>query len=195
MHRRHTLTQRDGPFCTLRFILYGNRVRVIRQSLLRRDDQYVPLSAIDPERLVVRQAEPRRLLGAAALASPGLLVIAGLAGPLPTGLPVASLGLAVLGLISFVPRGWPGRTWVRHGALQLLADRPDANRFRAFESHLVEASRACIVSEEEEDGLAGGPVASEIRRLHAHQQAGHISPPDFARHKQRLLRSLGESGR
>ena len=59
MHRRPSLTQRDGLFSTTRFILYGNRVRVIHTSPLVREDQYIPLSAVDPSASVVRQPDVR----------------------------------------------------------------------------------------------------------------------------------------
>ena len=193
MHRRPTLTQRDGLFSTTRFILYGNRVRVIHQSPLVRDDQYIPLAAVDPDRRVVRQPELRWIVLAVVLVLPGLL--AGLGWPRPM-TPSASGGAIVLSALGFVAigrKGWPGRTVVHHGAVQLLADVPDASTFRDFETRLISASRTELVDGDEAAGaVASVSVAEEIRRLHAHCQEGHLSADAFGKQKQKLLRVLKE---
>ncbi|MGQ0552757.1 MAG: hypothetical protein ACT4PU_06010 [Planctomycetota bacterium] len=188
MHRRPSLTQREGLFSTTRYILYGNKVRVIRQSPLERDDQYIPLAAVDPDALVVRQPSPRMLILAGLLTLPGAVAAAGWPAPLPVGLATCAAGLSLLGLLTLGAKGWPGRRYVRHGALQLLVDAPDATRFRTFEQHLVDASRQQLV----EGDPVSEPVsvASEIRRLHEHCTVGHLPPETFGRHKQRLIQSI-----
>src|SRR5262245_58534845 len=146
MHRCPSLTQRDGFFSTTRYILYGNRVRVIRQSPLARDDQYIPLTAVDPDARVVRLPNLRMAVVAALLLVPAALGLAGWPRPLHQGELVASLGLCLLGFVMVGTRAWPGRTYVQHGELQLIADQPDASTFRHFESHLVTASREQLVT-------------------------------------------------
>lgn len=193
MHRRPTLTQRDGLFSTTRFILYGNRVRVIHLSPLVRDDQYIPLAAVDPDRRVVRQPEVRWLVLAVVLCLPGLL--AGLGWPQKLN-PLAAGGAIVLSALGFVAigrKGWPGRTVVHHGAVQLLADVPDASRFRDFETRLISASRDELVAAGEASAAACAvSVADEIRRLHAHCKDGHLSAEAFGRQKHKLLGVLKE---
>ncbi len=191
MLRRPTLTQRDGLFGTTRFILYGNRVRVIRQTPLERDDQYIPLEAVDPEPQVVRQPDRRMLGVAAALVALAAAAFAGW--PAPVASPTAwALGLLLLLAGALLgARALPGRTWVLHGALQMAADLPDAGSFRHFEHQLVEATRARLSGTADSDSVSGGvSMASEIRRLHEHFRQGHLRPEVFARHKQRLIRSI-----
>ena len=193
MHRRPTLIQRDGLFSTTRFILYGNRVRVIHQSPLVRDDQYIPLAAVDPDRRVVRQPEVRWLVLAVVLCLPG--VFAGLGWPhaLPQTASGATILLSALGFVSIGRKGWPGRTMVHHGAVALLADVPDASTFRDFETRLISASRTELVAAGEANAAARAvSVAEEIRRLHAHCRDGHLSPEGFGRQKHRLLSVLKE---
>lgn len=195
MHRRPTLTQRNGLLSSTRYVLYGNRVRVIRQSPLLRDDRYIPLSAVDPDGRTVRRPEPRMLVLALALTLPGILCAAGWPERMPMGPTTAAIGLSLLALVSIGSKGWPGRTYVHHGELALLADVPDATRFRAFESHLVSASREELASEVAEGApQEGRSVAQEIRRLHEHSRAGYLRPESFSRHKLRLIRGLGERG-
>jgi len=193
LHRRPTLIQRDGLFSTTRFILYGNRVRVIHQSPLVRDDQYIPLSAVDPDRRVVRQPEVRWLVLAFVLCLPG--VFAGLGWPhaLPPTASGATIALSALGFLAIGRKGWPGRTMVHHGALALLADVPDASTFRDFESRLVSASRTELVAAADAGGAARAlSVAEEIRRLYAHCREGHLTAEAFGRQKHKLLGVLKE---
>jgi hypothetical protein len=193
MHRRPTLKQREGLLSTTRYILYGNRVRVIRQSPLSRDDQYIPLAAIDPDRLVVRKPSVRLIGLAGLLALPGLLAVLGWPRPLSAGLTVATVGLSLLGVASVGARGWPGRVYVRHGSLQLLADAPDAATFRHFEAHLIAATRDHLVrSGVQQPGEESISIATEIRRLHAHCREGHLPVDMFQRHKLKLIRSIAE---
>ena len=193
MHRRPTLIQRDGLFSTTRFILYGNRVRVIHQSPLVRDDQYIPLAAVDPDRRVVRQPEVRWLVLAVVLCLPG--VFAGLGWPhaLPSTASGATIVLSAMGFVAIGRKGWPGRTMVHHGAVALLADVPDASTFRDFETRLISASRTELVAAGEANAAARAvSVADEIRRLHAHCRDGHLSPEAFGRQKHKLLSVLKE---
>ena len=193
MHRRPSLTQRDGLFSTTRYILYGNRVRVIRQSPLVRDDQYIPLAAVDPDSRVVRLPDLRMAVIATLLLVPGALGLAGWPRPLLPGEMAASLGLCVIGFVVIGTRAWPGRTYVQHGALQLIADQPDASTFRHFESQIVSASREQLVTTAGDDpGDGRVSLAQEIRRLHAHCAEGHLSTEVFRRHKQRLIHSIRE---
>jgi len=188
MHRRPTLTQRDGLFRSTRYILYGNRVRVIRVSPLVRDDQYIPLAAVDPDERITRRPDLRTTALSAALVVPGLLAAAGWPAPLPTPAIVACSVLALGGALVLLTRGGPVRTYVEHGALQLLADVPDAGAVRHFVSRVVDASK-------EQLGADGGAdptvsVAAEIRRLHAHLAQGRLTREGFERHKLRLIRSI-----
>jgi hypothetical protein len=188
MHRRPTLTQRDGLFRSTRYILYGNRVRVIRVSPLVRDDQYIPLTAVDPDERVTRRPDLRTTALSAALVVPGLLALLGWPAPLPTPAAVACGLLALGGALVLLTRGGPVRTYVEHGALQLLADVPDAGAVRHFVSRVVDASR-------EQLGADGGSdpalsVAAEIRRLHVHLAEGRLTREGFERHKLRLIRSI-----
>ncbi|HZM01202.1 MAG TPA: hypothetical protein VFD43_13225 [Planctomycetota bacterium] len=193
MQRRPTLTQRDGLFSTTRFILYGNRVRVIRQSPLVRDDQYIPLAAVDPDRRVVRQPELRWLLLALVLCLPGAFAGVGWPHRLPLAATVATIALSALGFVVIGRKFWPGQAVVHHGALQLLADVPDPATFRDFESRLVSASRNELVAASEAGAAARElSVAAEIRRLHGHCRDGHLSSEAFGRQKLRLLASLRE---
>jgi hypothetical protein len=193
MHRRPTLTQRHGVFSTTRYVLYGNRVRVIRLSPLLRDDRYIPLSAVDPDGRTVRRPEPRLVALALVLTLPGVLSAAGWPQPMAIGPTTAAIGLSLLGLVSVGSKGWPGRTYVHHGELTLLADVPDASTFRAFESHLVSATREKLATEDADEAPeTGRSVAQEIRRLHAHCSDGHLRPEAFVRHKLRLIRGLQE---
>ncbi len=190
MHRRPTLTQRDGLFSTTRYILYGNRVRVIRQSPLVRDDQYIPMSAVDPDPRVVRTPDLRLTSMSLLLFAPALAGLAGWPAPMGTGATVASFGLALAGAVLLASRAWPGRTYVQHGALQMVADQPDAQTFRHFESHLISATRERLLAEGE-DGTEGADgrisLAQEIRRLHEHCAQGHLTRDAFARQKARLI--------
>lgn len=193
MHRRPTLIQRDGLFSTTRFILYGNRVRVIHQSPLVRDDQYIPLSAVDPDRRVVRQPEVRWLVLAVVLCLPGVFAGLGWPHPLPPAASGATIALSAMGFLAIGRKGWPGRTMVHHGALALLADVPDASTFRDFETRLVSASRTELVAAADAGGAAHAlSVAEEIRRLHAHCREGHLSAEAFGRQKHKLLGVLKE---
>ena len=193
MHRRPTLTQRDGLFSTTRFILYGNRVRVIHQSPLVRDDQYIPLTAVDPDRRVVRQPEVRWLVLAVVLCLPGVFAGVGWPQALPPTASGATIALSVLGFLAIGRKGWPGRTMVHHGALALLADVPDASTFRDFETRLVSASRTELVAAADAGGAGRAlSVAEEIRRLHTHCREGHLSAEAFGRQKHKLLGVLKE---
>jgi len=193
LHRRPTLIQRDGLFSTTRYILYGNRVRVIRQSPLVRDDQYIPLAAVDPDRRVVRQPELRWIALALVLCLPGLLAGLGWPRPLPVAASGATIALSALGFVAIGRKGWPGRTVVHHGAVQMLADVPDASTFRDFETRLVSASRTELVAAGEAGAAAHAvSVADEIRRLHRHCRDGHLSPEAFGRQKHKLLSVLKE---
>jgi hypothetical protein len=195
MHRRPTLTQRHGVVATTRYVLYGNRVRVIRQSPLLRDDRYIPLSAVDPDGRTVRRPEPRLLMLALVLALPGVLAAVGWPQSMSAGPATAALGLSLLSLATIGPKGWPGRTYVHHGELTLLADVPDASTFRAWEARLVAASREeFAAADAEPEPEAGRSVAHEIRRLHGHCHSGALRPEAFARHKLRLIRGLQEHG-
>jgi len=191
LHRRPTLIQRDGLFSTTRYILYGNRVRVIRQSPLVRDDQYIPLAAVDPDRRVVRQPELRWLLLALLLSLPGLFAALGWPQRLPTAASGATIVLSALGFFTIGRKGWPGRTMVHHGAVAMLADVPDASTFRDFETRLVSASRTELVAAL--PATRAVSVAAEIRRLHDHCRAGHLSPEAFGRQKLKLLATLKEA--
>lgn len=193
MHRRPTLTQRDGLFSTTRYILYGNRLRVIRQSPLVRDDQYIPLAAVDPDRRVVRQPELRWLVLAVVLCLPGLFAGLGWPHPLPPTASGATIALSVMGFLAIGRKGWPGRTVVHHGAVQLLADVPDSSTFRDFETRLISASRSELVAAGAANAAARVvSVADEIRRLHAHCKDGHLSAESFGRQKHKLLSVLKE---
>jgi hypothetical protein len=193
LHRRPTLTQRDGLFSTTRFILYGNRVRVIRQSPLVRDDQYIPLAAVDPDRRVVRQPEVRWLALAVVLCLPGLFAGLGWPHPLPSVAGGATILLSAAGFVAIGRKGWPGRTVVHHGAVQLLADVPDSSTFRDFEARLISASRSELVAASEAGASARVvSVADEIRRLHGHCRDGHLSAEAFGRQKLKLLSVLKE---
>src|SRR5262245_36360136 len=187
MHRRPTLTQRDGLFRTTRFVLYGNRVRVIRVGPLVRDDQYIPLAAVDPDQRLTRRPDLREALLAAALVVPGLLGALGWPAPLPVLARVAAALLALAGAAVLLARGGPVRTYVAHGALQLLADVPNADAVRHFVERVVDASKEQAV---DAAAPAPWPVAAEIRRLHGHLEQGRLSRDGSTRHKQRLLRSL-----
>jgi hypothetical protein len=187
MHRRPTLTQRDGLFRTTRFVLYGNRVRVIRVGPMVRDDQYIPLAAVEPDQRLTRRPDLREALLAATLVVPGLLGAIGWPAPLPLMARTASALLALAGAAVLLARGGPVRTYVAHGALQLLADVPDADAVRHFVERVVDRSREQAV---DEDAPAPLSVAAEIRRLHGHLEQGRLSRDGFTRHKQRLLRSL-----
>lgn len=189
MHRRPTLTQRDGLFSTTRFILYGNRVRVIRTSPLVREDQYIPLAAVDPDPSIVRQPDLRVALMGIALLIPGLFGAIGWPQPLGMGVAAAGIGLMLLGTVMIATRAWPGRTYVRHGAVQMLADMPDAATFRHFETRLVDATRRQIVNQDE-DGLPPVSVASEIRRLADHRDGGQLPSEAFDRQKRNLIDSI-----
>ena len=188
MHRRPSLTQRDGLFSTTRYILYGNRVRVIHTSPLVREDQYIPLTAVDPSPSVVRQPDVRVALMGIGLLVPGLAGAAGWPQPLGMGATAAGIGLILLGLVMIGTRAWPGRTYVRHGAVQMLADTPDATTFRHFEARLVDATRRQIVGEDGEPLPIS--VASEIRRLADHCESGHLPREVFDRQKQQLIDSI-----
>jgi hypothetical protein len=193
LHRRPTLIQRDGLFSTTRYILYGNRVRVIHQSPLVRDDQYIPLAAVDPDRRVVRRPELRWLVLAVVLCVPGLLASLGWPRPMPPVASGSSIALSALGFFTIGRKGWPGRTVVHHGAVQLLADIPDASTFRDFETRLITASRTELVAAGEENAAVQTvSVADEIRRLHRHLSEGHLSAEAFGRQKAKLLRVLKE---
>lgn len=190
MHRRPTLTQRDGLFSTTRYILYGNRVRVIRQSPLVRDDQYIPMSAVDPDPRVVRTPDLRFASLSLLLFVPGLAGLTGWPVPMGAGAGIASLVFALAGGAILVTRTLPGRTYVQHGALQMVADQPDAHTFRHFESHLISATRERLLAEGEggaegEDGRIS--LAREIRRLHEHCTQGHLTRDAFTRQKSRLI--------
>ncbi|MHC4846811.1 MAG: hypothetical protein ACYTCU_11720 [Planctomycetota bacterium] len=189
MHRRPSLTQRDGLFSTTRYILYGNRVRVIHTSPLVREDQYIPLTAVDPSPSVVRQPDVRVALMGLGLLVPGFAGAAGWPEPLGMGATAAGIGLILLGLVMIGTRAWPGRTYVRHGAVQMLADAPDASTFRHFESRLVDATRRQIVGQDGDDVLPIS-VASEIRRLADHRDSGHLPREVFDRQKQQLIDSI-----
>ncbi len=193
MHRRPSLTQRNGFFSTTRYILYGNRVRVIRQSPLARDDQYIPLTAVDPDARVLRLPNLRMAVLASLLLVPGALALLDWPRPLQPGELTASLGLCLLGFFVVGTRAWPGRTYVQHGALQLISDQPDPSTFRHFESQIVTASReqlAASAGEGDDEGKVS--FAHEIRRLHAHCAEGQLSPEVFGRHKRRLISSIRE---
>ncbi|HEX5009506.1 MAG TPA: hypothetical protein VFY71_03820 [Planctomycetota bacterium] len=190
MHRRPSLTQRDGLFRTTRFVLYGNRVRVIRVTPLVRDDQYIPLQAVDPDERITRQPDVRDLLLAATLVLPGGLGAAGWPMALPTAAAVGCGLLAAVGLVLLVTRGGPVRTYVEHGALQLRADVPDADAVRHFVARVVTASREVLAGEQEE--VLPASVAGEIRRLHGHLAQGRLTREGFDRHKTRLIRSIRE---
>ncbi len=191
MHRRPTLTQRDGLFRTTRFILYGNRVRVIRVSPLVRDDQYIPLEAVDPDERVTRRPDLRDGLLATALLLPAALILPGWAGPLPPGTRPAALALALAALGLLLVRGGLVRTYVEHGALQLRADVPDPTAVRHFVARIVDASREQLAQGEAQ----GVPLsaAAEIRRLHTHLAQGLLTREGFDRHKLRVLRGIRES--
>lgn len=188
MHRRPTLTQRDGLFRTTRFILYGNRVRVIRTSPLVRDDQYIPLAAVDPDERVTRRPDLRDGLLAATLLLPSLVVVPGLLSPLPPWARPASLALAVAALGLLLVRGGLVRTYVEHGALQLRADVPDATAVRHFVARIVDASREQLARGEAQDSPLS--AAAEIRRLHGHLAQGLLTREGFDRHKLRVLRGM-----
>ena len=188
MHRRPSLTQRDGLFRTTRFVLYGNRVRVIRVTPLVRDDQYIPLAAVDPDERITRRPDVRDLLLAATLILPGGLGAAGWPVALPSAAAVGCGLLAAVGLVLVVTRGGPVRTYVEHGALQLRADVPDADAVRHFVARVVSASREVLAGEENE--VAPASVAGEIRRLHGHLAQGRLTREGFDRHKTRLIRSI-----
>jgi hypothetical protein len=190
VQRRPTLTQRDGLFSTTRYILYGNRVRVIRQSPLVRDDQYIPMSAVDPDPCLVRAPDLRSASLSLLLFVPALAGLSGWPAPMGAGAGIASLALAVGGVALIARRAWPGRTYVQHGALQMVADQPDAHTFRHFESHLISATRQRLLAESESGGRdAEGRIslAREIRRLHEHWSQGHLTREAFARQKSRLI--------
>ena len=188
MHRRPSLTQRDGLFRTTRFVLYGNRVRVIRVTPLVRDDQYIPLAAVDPDERITRRPDVRDLLLAATLILPGGLGAAGWPVALPSAAAVGCGLLAAVGLVLVITRGGPVRTYVEHGALQLRADVPDADAVRHFVARVVSASREVLAGEENE--VAPASVAGEIRRLHGHLAQGRLTREGFDRHKTRLIRSI-----
>jgi len=188
MHRRPSLTQRDGLFRTTRFVLYGNRVRVIRVTPLVRDDQYIPLAAVDPDECITRRPDVRDLLLAATIILPGGLGAAGWPVVLPSAAAVGCGLLAAVGLVLVITRGGPVRTYVEHGALQLRADVPDADAVRHFVARVVSASREVLAGEEDE--VAPASVAGEIRRLHGHLAQGHLTREGFDRHKTRLIRSI-----
>lgn len=190
MHRRPTLTQHDGLFRTTRFVLYGNRVRVIRTTPLVRDDQYIPLAAVDPDERVTRRPDLRDGLLAGTLLLPGLVILLELAGPLPPWSNAVAVALGVAGFGLLALRGGLVRTYVEHGALAVRADVPSPNAVRHFMARVVDASR---------EQLAGGEsaapplsVAAEIRRLHGHLASGLLTREGFERHKLRLLRGLQE---
>ena len=188
MHRRPSLTQRDGLFRTTRFVLYGNRVRVIRVTPLVRDDQYIPLAAVDPDECITRRPDVRDMLLAATLILPGGLGAAGWPVALPSAAAVGCGLLAAVGLVLVITRGGPVRTYVEHGALQLRADVPDADAVRHFVARVVSASREVLAGEEDE--VAPASVAGEIRRLHGHLAQGRLTREGFDRHKTRLIRSI-----
>jgi len=188
MHRRPSLTQRDGLFRTTRFVLYGNRVRVIRVTPLVRDDQYIPLAAVDPDECITRRPDVRDLLLAATIILPGGLGAAGWPVALPSAAAVGCGLLAAVGLVLVITRGGPVRTYVEHGALQLRADVPDADAVRHFVARVVSASREVLAGEEDE--VAPASVAGEIRRLHGHLAQGRLTREGFDRHKTRLIRSI-----
>jgi len=188
MHRRPSLTQRDGLFRTTRFVLYGNRVRVIRVTPLVRDDQYIPLAAVDPDERITRRPDVRDLLLAATLILPGGLGAGGWPVALPTAAAVGCGLLAAVGLVLVITRGGPVRTYVEHGALQLRADVPDADAVRHFVARVVSASREVLAGDPDE--VAPASVAGEIRRLHGHLAQGHLTREGFDRHKTRLIRSI-----
>jgi len=190
MHRRPSLTQRDGLFRTTRFVLYGNRVRVIRVTPLVRDDQYIPLAAVDPDERITRRPDVRDLLLAATLILPGGVGAAGWPVALPSAAAVGCGLLAAVGLVLVITRGGPVRTYVEHGALQLRADVPDADAVRHFVARVVSASREVLAGEEDE--VAPASVAGEIRRLHGHLAQGRLTREGFDRHKTRLIRSIRE---
>jgi hypothetical protein len=190
MHRRPSLTQRDGLFRTTRFVLYGNRVRVIRVTPLVRDDQYIPLQAVDPDERITRRPDLRDLLLAFTLIVPGMLGAVGWPQKLPA---LAAIGcgmLAAVGVGWFIWRGGPVRTYVEHGALQLRSDVPDADAVRHFVARVVTASREVLAGEEAD--VAPASVAGEIRRLHGHLSQGQLTREGFDRHKTRLIRSIRE---
>jgi hypothetical protein len=189
MHRRPSLTQRDGLFSTTRYILYGNRVRVIHTSPLVREDQYIPLSAVDPSPSVVRQPDVRVALIGLGLLVPGLAGASGFPHQLGMGATAAGIGLVLLGLVLIATRAWPGRTYVVHGAVQMLADTPDASTFRHFETRLVDATRQQIVHAPD-DGAQPISVASEIRRLSDHCESGQLPREAFDRQKEHLIDSI-----
>ena len=190
MHRRPSLTQRDGLFRTTRFVLYGNRVRVIRVSPLVRDDQYIPLAAVDPDERITRRPDVRDLLAAAMLIVPGLLGAAGWPLRLPVAAAVGCAALAGVGVLLVARLGGPVRTYVEHGALQLLADVPDPDAVRHFVARVVTASREVLAGDE--DAVGPVSVAAEIRRLHGHLAQGRLTRTGFDRHKTRLIRSIRE---
>ncbi|HTE06028.1 MAG TPA: hypothetical protein VK824_07520 [Planctomycetota bacterium] len=190
MHRRPTLTQHDGLFRTTRYVLYGNRVRVIRLSPLVRDDQYIPMSAVDPDPCFVRAPDLRSAALSLLLFVPALAGLSGWPEPMNAVAGIASLLLAICGGALLARRAWPGRTYVQHGALQMVADQPDAQTFRHFESRLITATRERLLAESEsgaqdEDGRVS--LAREIRRLHEHCTQGHLTSEAFARQKSRLI--------
>lgn len=188
MHRRPTLTQHDGLFRTTRFILYGNRVRVIRTSPLVRDDQYIPIEAVDPDERVTRRPDLRDGLLASLLLLPSLVVLPGLVEPLPAWAGSVSLALAMASVGLLLVRGGLVRTYVEHGALQLRADVPDATAVRHFVARIVDASREQLARGEAQGTAVS--AAAEIRRLHAHLAHGLLTREGFDRHKLRVLRGI-----
>jgi glycosyltransferase involved in cell wall biosynthesis len=142
---------------------------------------------VDPDQRLTRRPDLREALLAAALVVPGLLGAMGWPSPLPVLARAAAALIAATGAAVLIARGGPVRTYVEHGALQLRADVPDADAVRHFVERVVDASK-------EQAAAADAPlplsVATEIRRLHAHLEQGRLSRDGFARHKQRLLRSL-----
>jgi len=196
MHRRPTLTQRQGLFRSTRFILYGRRVRVIRNTPLVREDQYIPLDAVDPDARVVRTPQLRTAAIGLGLALPGLALLAGWPAAVESATRLAAGAGVLLGAAVLAVRGVRGRTCVHHGALSFDADEPDAAAFRHFEARLVEATRQELALAGSRAGGSGPvSVATEIRRLHGHARDGLLSGDEFQRHKQRLLRRLAETPR
>ena len=179
MHRRPSLTQRDGLFRTTRFVLYGNRVRVIRVTPLVRDDQYIPLAAVDPDECITRRPDVRDLLLAATLILPGGLGAGGWPVTLPTAAAVGCGLLAAVGLVLVITRGGPVRTYVEHGALQLRADVPDADAVRHFVARIEALAAELREQERQVAGKAGLDRVDELLKFRDLYAEGIIDRSDL----------------